>query len=479
MSGHILTSLLAALLMPPLMADITPNDVVGASDSDRIENAIAQAVATTSRTVVIPGRNDRDGGNVWLIDRAILVPSDFTLVVSNACVRLAPGVKDNIIRNAGTTCDPLAGNTNIVIRGIGSATLSGGTGASHFTPAGDKSGWRTIGILLCGTERFTIENLTLENTQAWAISMENGCAHGTVRNIHFNLSNSIPNQDGVDVRKGCHDITIENLTGTTGDDSVAITGLRSTTDRTVAPTNGMQIGNRFPIASDDIYDIRIRNVRTTCSGGHGLIRLLNQDGIRLHDVSVSDVVEPSGGTRSARGIVIGDTNYSTIRLNQLGETYNIFVTNLQTYARTAVDIKGSLSNAVFCGVAPLATDTRLVAVGSLPTQNVVFCDLPYAPTATRFTDAVFEIDVTEGACDRVEVGGDLLLEGACTVEILAEPETLARRRERRHVFCVWNGVLQGRFEPRTNVRGWRVRTDASRREAALVYVREGLELIFR
>ena len=36
---------------------------------------------------------------------------------------------------------------------------------------------------------------------------------------------TILNQDGLDLRQGCHDIAIENITGYTGDDLVALTDI--------------------------------------------------------------------------------------------------------------------------------------------------------------------------------------------------------------------------------------------------------------
>jgi hypothetical protein len=162
------------------LAAITANDFQEGTDSDRIEAAIAKAVATGERSVEIPRMNAKSGQPAWLIGRAILLPSDFTLVLRDCLVRLAPGTQDNLIRKRGHGKEPMEGNANIRILGAGNAVLSGGTEA-HFNPPGDKSGWRTIGVLLCGVKGFTIEGLTLEETQAWAVSVENGAATAASR----------------------------------------------------------------------------------------------------------------------------------------------------------------------------------------------------------------------------------------------------------------------------------------------------------
>jgi len=295
-------------------ATVTPNQFADGSDSDRIEAAVAKAVATGERSVEIPRMNAGSGQPIWLIDRAILLPSDFTLVLRDCLVRLAPGTRDNLIRNAGTATAPMEENTNIRILGVGNAVLSGGLKA-HFDPPGDKSGWRTIGVLLCGVRHFTVEGLTLEETQAWAVSVENGCADGRIANLTFKNTNKYPNQDGVDIRKGCHDILIENIAGETGDDTVALTGLRNARAKANEGVRSMQVGGNAPRENDDIYNITIRNVRAKVAGGHHIVRLLNQDGIKLYNIFISDVMDASGpdDPRVQAGVKIGDTRYGSMR----------------------------------------------------------------------------------------------------------------------------------------------------------------------
>lgn len=349
---------------------VTPNAFNQGSDSDRIEAAITKAIETGERSVEIPRMNAKSGQPLWLIERAILLPSDFTLVLRDSLVRLAPGTQDNLIRNAGTSKEPMQVNENIHILGIGNAMLSGGTEA-HFDPPGDKSGWRTIGVLLWGVTHFTIEGFTLEETQAWAVSVENGCAFGRIANLHFKNTNKYPNQDGVDIRKGCHDIMIENITGVTGDDAVALTGLRS--DKPSVPgRKSMQIGGREPRPNDDIYNITIRNVRVKIAGGHHIVRLLNQDGIKLYNIFISDIMDAStpDDKRVAAGVKIGDLRYWSMAQCQLGDTFNIFVDNVLTRGRTGVRIQGPLKNAVLRNIVGYDGCTNLVEKAA-PTENIV------------------------------------------------------------------------------------------------------------
>jgi hypothetical protein len=471
-------SLILALAWAATALAVSPNDVSGTSDSDRIEAAIASAISSGKNEVVIPKNNQRTGGEIWLIDRAILLPSNLRLVLDDCLVRLSPGTQDNIIRNTGTMEIPMTANTNITIVGQGNAVLSGGTEV-HFDPPGDKSGWRTIGVLLYNTQNFVLENFTLEETQAWAISMENGCAYGSVSNITFRNTTPYINQDGVDVRKGCHHIVIQDIFGITGDDSVALTGLRSSLDGSV--TSRMQVGDAYPAASDDIHDITVRNVRTYMAGGNHTVRLLNHDGIKLYNISISDVADLSvpGQTRAAAGLKVGDVNYSTLSLNQLGETYNIFATNINSRATSVVLIQGTLKDAILCDLKPFDGAVPLT-VGTMPTQNVVVCQSPAGPSSVQLNGAVLEVDLSATACDTLAVNGDLTISGETRVEIVTvDPLILLDCRSRANIICTWTGTKEGSFKRRTNLEGWFVEEDNAARHVLLTYHNPGAMILIR
>ena len=353
-----------------VMGTITPNDFKGKTDSDRIEAAIAEAVKTGERSIEIPRMNAVRSQPLWLIDRAVLLPSDFTLILRACTVRLSPGTQDNIIRNAGTVKEPMEGNSNIHILGIGNPVLSGGLKA-HFDPPGDRSGWRTIGLLLCDVKHFAIDGFTMEETQAWGISVENGCANGRISNIAFKDSNKMPNQDGVDVRKGCHDIIIENITGAVGDDAVALTGLRNDKARTNSSSRTMQVGGNYQRPNDDIYNIIIRNVQAKCTGGHGIVRLLNQDGIKMYNIVIRDIIDTSTSKerRVHSTVKLGSTGYSSIRRSQLGEMFNITVDTVMTRGKIAVLIRGPLKDSVIRNIMGFDGCTNLVQKMA-PVENV-------------------------------------------------------------------------------------------------------------
>jgi hypothetical protein len=327
------------------------------SDSDRIENMIAVACAPGGGRKVTLGRNEKRDDGRWMIDRAILVPSDFTLELDGACVELRPGTRDNIVRNAGASATGIVmPDRNIRIVGKNGAVLSGGCG-NYFSPnrSGDSNGWRSMGILFSGVENYEMSGFMMKETQCWGISQENGCSKGYVHDIVFDDTNINRNQDGIDVRKGCHDILIENISGVTGDDTVALTGLRRPAGQPRLH-NGfkypVQIGGWWPTDDDDIHDITVRNIRARSAGGDGLVRLLVQDGVKMYNITVSNIVDTTTGEqlRAKAAIRIGDSRFWSMRKNEMGEMHHITISDVDAKGNVGVSIKGPISDSKITGI---------------------------------------------------------------------------------------------------------------------------------
>ena len=312
------------------------------ADSDAIGSRIQAACADGSRAVTL-ARNAASADGVWRLTRAIVLPDDFTLVFDGCRVELVDGTQDNLIRNAGAKEGACRPNRGIRILGKNGAVLCGGR-RNHYLPrrSGDPNGWRSVGILLCEVSDYEIGGLAMEETQCWAISQER-CSRGRVHDIVFGSTDIMFNQDGVDVRKGCHDIVIENISGLTGDDAVALTAYR---DPPGSPARyGMQIGGNGTLGErDDVYNVTIRNVKACSAGGHGIVRLLTCDGIKMHHITVENVEDTATGDqkRSQAALRIGDKSYHKTRRCEMGEMHHIFVKGVKASGKTAVWIKGPL-----------------------------------------------------------------------------------------------------------------------------------------
>lgn len=301
---------------------VTPNEFEG-TDVERINQAI-RAAAEAGCRVVIPRVNVRgaERREVWLIDSAILLRNNTTLELDNCRIKLSDRCRDNMIRsaNCGLGITDIRPMQNIHIRGIGRVVLEG---ADHPRATGDSAktigtrtygtdagvagesqtgDWRNIGILMAFVENFSIENLAIKDSHCWAISLER-CAHGVLRDLDFASSGfkmidgvrqTILNQDGIDLRLGCHDILIENITGYTGDDLIALTAIPRT-DSVAGRTGSTMVSSCQTRGQgvDDIRHVIMRNIKGYCQGGHHIVRLLNTPGTRMYDILLDGLIDTS------------------------------------------------------------------------------------------------------------------------------------------------------------------------------------------
>ena len=188
----------------------TANDYQGLTDNERIEAAIRER---EGNMVIIPQRKSdiEPERTWWLLDRAILLPSDTTVILENCRIKLSDRCRDNFFRsaNCGFGIEEPAPLENIHIRGVGNAVLEGAdhprsTGDSsklqacpcpkNFSGAADPSfedmhrhsygtdagkegevqrgDWRNIGILRAQVSHLSIENIRIVEPHCWAISLE-------------------------------------------------------------------------------------------------------------------------------------------------------------------------------------------------------------------------------------------------------------------------------------------------------------------
>lgn len=363
---------LSSLANEPAAND--PNAYEG-TDSERIEKAVA-AAPEFGGLVRIPARRpdaiaDRTH---WLLDRAILLPANTTLLLENSVLKLSDKCRDNFIRsaNAGPGIAKVEPLENIFVVGVGNARLEGAdrpraTGDSgkrlgertYGTDAG-KDGesqtgdWRNIGILFAKVKNFGIENLTIVNSHCWGISLEK-CEFGRVAQICFDSAErreidgkleTTLNQDGVDLRKGCRNIRIESIRGRTGDDLVALTAI-GTNARDGGSFDSTEVSEFDPNADNDIRDVVIRDVIGYSAGGHQIVRFLNASGIKIYRVTLDSLtdVSPTPGFDRAT-IRIGDANPAWGGVTPVGDTFGFIIRNVHSSSKHAVLIAGSLTDSV-------------------------------------------------------------------------------------------------------------------------------------
>ena len=327
-----------------------------------IQKMIDEAKANGTNKVVI------EGGR-YEIEKAILIPSDFYLVLDNCYLRMADNTFCNMFNNQN--CHTEIGGTvegtdrNIVIEGKGNVIIDGGeyNGLSEKNYSKDGNPHITVNniLLFRNVDGFRISGLHIRNQRYWALNFYY-CRNGRINNIDFlsdytnidengvrtpyltleNYDNVyIKNSDGIDLRVGCHDIIIENITGFTEDDTVALTGVSKGDDH--------KLFNQVEGLSSDMYNIIIRNIQSSAYWSN--VRLLAQGGIKMYNILVDGIVDTSQDSkymlRGASAIRIGDFRMYGYRQPTEDEFYNITVRNVYSRAEHVIRLAGVMGKCVF------------------------------------------------------------------------------------------------------------------------------------
>ncbi len=347
---------------------ISANSTIGSTDSESIKAAIALAKEQGTNKVVIPRINERTGEESWIIDDTIELPSDIEILIDDAHLVLASGKYLNMFKavaktgeNGSTVADTIK---NIAIRGKGRATLDGG----EYNGLGEKNA-RALGLdiyynttlLFFNVDGLSVENLSIVNQRWWGVTNVY-VRNATYRNIRFNADFSridengvhhpdqypekydevyVKNADGIDLRIGCNNFLIENITGFTEDDSVALTALG----------NGeIKRGYFVPELESAIHDVKIKNVVTDSFCAN--VRLLNGNGHKLYNIELDGIASLLSDKRTAdHGFK--DRNNSTVRIGDMSYTAdypdpdqvnNITIRNVSSEAACAITLCNGISD---------------------------------------------------------------------------------------------------------------------------------------
>ena len=310
-----------------------------ASDSAAIQTAISQAVAIGVNRVLIPKKKTRQGFTHWEIDKTILLPSNITILLDNCHLRLKDGVFENIFRSENLyrtdTYTAEQEQTNIRILGYGNAVLDGGNPNGLTEATSCKNGMPHVRhnnlILLHNVNGYVLEGFKLINQRWWAIN-QIFCRNGRLSHLSFFNGELQPNQDGINLRIGCNNILIEDISGRTGDDVIALSGFPKGSDSLLA-VEGKDM---------DIHDVTIRNVRA--STRQTIVAMRNNDGAKMYRVTVENVADVPSEYTPWGVVKIGENNYYRERPSVLGETREIYVRNIHSGGAGCVFLGASLQN---------------------------------------------------------------------------------------------------------------------------------------
>ena len=379
-----------------------------ACDSDMIQAALDRA-RQTGQSVLVPKHNERTDKDIWDIGKTIYLHDESILLLQNAHLRLADGAFCNMFsnKNARTklALTEAGKQRNITVKGIGKAVLDGGIHNGKYECNGISrkviEGNRPDASLNCmffmqNVENLVIDNLTVKDQRYWAFCLYT-TTYSRVSNIHFISSSNVPNQDGVDLLKGCHDVIIENITGCTGDNAVALLATDDEIYERVVEN----------LRDGDIYNITIRNIMVYCVNGPALIRLLNHDGFRIYNVRIDNVIETSPwsrddssvapnpdlyifnddegniiykrkfipgeeGYRCEAAIIIGESYWYNKEKAKHGDTFGISVSNVMTHARYGIFLNNTLLDSSFENIRMFGNGFMAAYFGEGHMENVRF-----------------------------------------------------------------------------------------------------------
>ena len=144
----------------------------------------------------------------------------------------------------------------------------------------------------------------------------------------------IRNADGVDLRIGCNNITIENISGFTQDDTVALTAL-----------TGFEKNVFVEEKPTDICRVFIKNIVSN-SANCANIRLTCGDGNKIHDIFIDGMIDTSVGKpyRASAAIRIDNHRYGKTKKAAHGDMCNVSINNISTRAKAAVEVVGTIKN---------------------------------------------------------------------------------------------------------------------------------------
>jgi len=311
-----------------------------------------------------------------VIGESIALPSDIEILIDDAHLVLAEGEYLNMFTIGDPEKNTASDETrNVTLRGQGRAILDGGVynglSEKNCCQEGRPHIHKNTTLLFFNASGLTVENLSLINQRWWAIT-NIFVHHAVYRNIHFEADFSrvdedgihhpdqlpthyrevyIKNADGIDLRVGCHDFLIENISGFTEDDSIALTALGGWE---------RQYGYFIEGGDADIHDVVIKNVATESFCAN--VRLLNDNGFKLYNVTIDGVrsIQSPRTFENKNCVRIGDMVYAESH-SALGDTHHITVRNVISTSTFAVSFCKGLVDSVIENVTVLGGEFGVAA----------------------------------------------------------------------------------------------------------------------
>jgi len=312
------------------------------TDTETLQNAIDGAAG---KCLVIPRCNARTGTGVWNVEKTLRIPSDTTIVLLDAHLRLADFTYCNLFTNAQKPAK------NIRILGVGSATVDSGKFNGLKRKNANTLGFGPITdnalMLFAGVKGLTVENLHMVQNRWYCIFCVD-CSSGRLADLDICAHPKFPDMGGIRLHSGCRNVLVENITGLTGEDTVVIAA--EPEDEVFAP------------ASATISQIHVRTVKTNASRCN-IVTVKANGGGKVHDITLETLLDCSLPEQKK-------LPFATVQLGDCeGENLSdIRVRDLNGRSTATVQLGGSMEKITISNVHSYGTSDK--GIRTLPIQEI-------------------------------------------------------------------------------------------------------------
>lgn len=320
---------------------LTPNaeGIMGQTDSESIQNAVDAASAQGINLVVIPRWNVRTQQAKWELEKAIKVPSCMTIVFLQTYMRQADFCYENMFINSRAYAHEgrciAHEEHDLTFSDIGDVVLDGGTPNGLLEKTCNLYGLPdkryNATVLFNNVRNLVIENMQFRQSR-WYGTYFIHCDTCRISNLDFDEWEDCCNRDGVDIRSGCHNFLVENITGTTGDDTVALNNLGNDGN------DGRYVEGKDP----DTLNMVIRNIKSD-AGRWFTVRLLCQDRHLEQYFTLDTIMDVSYAENQKTvdaAVMIGSHEYHYKIPAELGDLAHLTIRDVYCRSRQAVPFGG-------------------------------------------------------------------------------------------------------------------------------------------
>jgi hypothetical protein len=257
-------------------ASIDASQFPGNNGGERIQAAIDSWGVMPK--VIEVGSHGPDLDGRWLLTKAIVLPSNTTLLLHGARLFMADKVSDNLIRNLHADSGDNQRDENIHILGMGGAELDG----NAVNQIRQAQVYQNFGIAFHKVDKASIKGIALGPTEGWGMGLEN-VNDLLIESIRFQQDGKTENQDGVHVCGPGSRICISNIIGTVADDAIALDAGAGVEDFRGSARGFGGLLENIMVSNVSVKNLRSGAVvRTLASKGNAL------DGVFISQVAIAD-----------------------------------------------------------------------------------------------------------------------------------------------------------------------------------------------